>query len=40
LGHGGFVVEGTPEDVYRIDGSYTGQYLRGKLSRLAEAKIA
>jgi len=39
-GGGRVVAEGTPEQVAEIDASQTGQYLRGKLSPVAEAKIA
>jgi excinuclease ABC subunit A len=30
---GGYIVfEGTPEELVRIEGSYTGEYLKGKLN--------
>jgi excinuclease ABC subunit A len=39
-GGGRLIAEGTPEDVARIEESHTGRYLRAKLARPVEAKIA
>ncbi len=39
-GGGRVVAEGTPEDVVEVEESYTGQYLRGRLGRVAVERIA
>jgi excinuclease ABC subunit A len=39
-GGGRLIAEGTPEDVAQVEESHTGRYLRAKLARPAEAKIA